>query len=66
VFSVLSVPRYYKQDNWSNELVVGPYHTGKNLSTEAEDIVWNCHQATTGEDTADREDLVRIVVSCRV
>jgi hypothetical protein len=25
----------------------------KNVSTETEDIVGICHQATTGEDTAD-------------
>jgi hypothetical protein len=51
-FSVLSVPRCYKQDNWSNELVVGQSSVGKNVSTEAVDIVVIRHQATT-EDTAD-------------
>jgi hypothetical protein len=55
VFSARSVPRCYKQDNWSNELVVGQSPAGKNVSTEAEDIVENPHQATTGEDTADWE-----------
>jgi hypothetical protein len=49
VFSVRSVPRCYKQDNWSNELVVGQSPAGKNVSTKAEDIVQVCHQATTGE-----------------
>jgi hypothetical protein len=39
VFCVLSVPRYYKQDSWSNELVVTQPPAGKKLSTEAEDIV---------------------------
>jgi hypothetical protein len=37
--------------------------TGKNVSTEAEDIVRIRHQATTGEDTADSEDLVRAVMN---
>jgi hypothetical protein len=36
---------------------------GKNMSTEAENIVGIRHQATT-EDMADREDLVRAVVNC--
>jgi hypothetical protein len=53
VFSVCFVPRCYKQDNWSNEYVVGQSSAGKNLSTEAEDIVGIRRQATTGEDTAD-------------
>jgi hypothetical protein len=52
VLSVLSMPRYFKQDNWSNELVVGQSPAGNNLSTEAEDIVGIHHQATTDEDTA--------------
>jgi hypothetical protein len=63
VFSVRSVPRCYKQDSWSNELVVRQSPAGKNVSTEAEDIVGIHHQATTGEDTAD---LLRAVVNCRV
>jgi hypothetical protein len=53
VFSVRSVPRYYKQDNWSNELVARKSPVGKNVSTEAEGIVVIRHQATTGEDTAE-------------
>jgi hypothetical protein len=52
-FSVQSVPRYYKQDSWSNELVVGHSPAHKNLSTEAEEIVGTRHQATNGEDTGD-------------
>jgi hypothetical protein len=36
------------------------------VSTEAEDILGICHQATTGEYAADREDLVRVVVNYRV
>jgi hypothetical protein len=39
---------------------------GKTVSTEAEDTVGIRHQATTGEDTEDWEDLVRAVVNCRV
>jgi hypothetical protein len=46
------VPKYYKQDNWYNEFVVGQSPAGKKVSTEAEDIVEIRHQATT-EDTAD-------------
>jgi hypothetical protein len=53
VFSVQSVPRCCKEDNWRNGSVVGQSPGGKNVSTEAEDIVGICHQATTGEDTAD-------------
>jgi hypothetical protein len=53
VFSVRCMPRCYKQDNWSNELVLGQSPVGKNVSMEAEDIVGFHHQATTGEDTAD-------------
>jgi hypothetical protein len=66
VFSVRSVPRRHKQDNWSNELVVGQSPAGKNVSTEADDIVRIRHQATTGEDTSDWEDVLRAVVKCRV
>jgi hypothetical protein len=36
-----------------NELVVGQSQAGKNVSTEAEDVVGIRHQATTGEVTAD-------------
>jgi hypothetical protein len=36
-----------------------------NVSTAAEDIVGICHQATTVEGRADREDLLRAVVNCR-
>jgi hypothetical protein len=60
---VRSMSRCYKQDSWSNELVVVQSPTDKNVSTEAEDIVRIRHQATTGEDTTD---LVRAVANCRV
>jgi hypothetical protein len=53
LFSVRSVPRCYKQGRWSNGLVVGQSPAGRNVSTEAEDIVGIRHQATIGEDTAD-------------
>jgi hypothetical protein len=36
-----------------DELVVGRSPAGKNVSTEAEDIVEIRHQATTGADIAD-------------
>jgi hypothetical protein len=61
-----SVPMCYKQDNWSNELIVGQSPASKNASTEAEEIVAIRHQATTGEDTAELEDLVPAVVNCRM
>jgi hypothetical protein len=66
MFPARSVSRCYKQDNWSNELVVGQSPAGKNVSTEAEDIVRISHLATTGEDIADWEDLARGIVNCRV
>jgi hypothetical protein len=50
----------------SNELVVWQSAAGKNVGTEAEDVVESSHQTTTGEDTADWADLVRAVVNCRV
>jgi hypothetical protein len=53
VFSVRSVPTCYKQENWSNELVVAQSPTGKNVSTEAEDVVGNRHKETTSVDTTD-------------
>jgi hypothetical protein len=37
-------------DSWSNELVVRETPAGKNVNTEAEDMVRIRHQATTGED----------------
>jgi hypothetical protein len=60
VFSVRSVQRCYKQDSWSNELVVGQSLACKNLSKEAEDFLGIRHQATTDEDT------VSAVANCRV
>jgi hypothetical protein len=39
VFSVWSVPRCYKQDNWNNDLVVRQSPAGKNVNTETEYIV---------------------------
>jgi hypothetical protein len=40
-------------DSWSSELVVRQSPAGKNVSTEAEDVVGIRHQATTGEDIAN-------------
>jgi hypothetical protein len=37
-------------DSWSDELIVRQSPAGKNVSTEAEEIVGIRHQATTGED----------------
>jgi hypothetical protein len=45
---------------------MGQSPAGKNLSTEAEDTVGICRLATTGEDTANWDDLVRAVVNCSV
>jgi hypothetical protein len=60
VFSVRFVPRCYKQDNWSSVLVVGQSPAGKNVITEAEDIV----------GSVTRQRLVKTqqtaVVNCRV
>jgi hypothetical protein len=39
-------------DSWSNELAARQSSAGKNVSTEAEDMVGIRHQATTGADTA--------------
>jgi hypothetical protein len=44
-FSVRSVPRCYKQDSCCNELIVRQSATGKNLNTEADDIVGIRQQA---------------------
>jgi hypothetical protein len=46
------------------EWVAGQLPVGKNMGKEAEDSVGICHQATTGEDIADWEDLVHTVVNC--
>jgi hypothetical protein len=56
-----SVPKCYKQDNWSNELVVRQSPGGKIVI-----IVTIRHQATTGEDTADSEDVVRAVINYKM
>jgi hypothetical protein len=55
-----------KQESWSNELVLRQSPAGKNVSTEAVDVVGNRHQATTGEKTAHCQGLIRAVVNCRV
>jgi hypothetical protein len=39
---------------------------GKIVSTEAEDIVGIRHQAKTGKDKVDCEDIMSPVVNCRV
>jgi hypothetical protein len=45
---------------------MGQAPAGKNVSTEVVDIVEIRHQATTGEDTADWEDLIHAVMNCRM
>jgi hypothetical protein len=47
-------------------IAVGQSPAGKNVGTEAQDIVRIRHQATIGEDTVDSEDLIRAIVNCRV
>jgi hypothetical protein len=59
-------PPAWELVSWSSELVVVQWPAGRNLSTDAEDSDGNRHQATTDEDTAGREDLLRAVVNCRV
>jgi hypothetical protein len=63
VFCVRFVPRCFKQDIWSNELVVRQSSAGKNLSKEAEDVIGIRYQAVTGEDIANREDFLCAVVT---
>jgi hypothetical protein len=58
VFSVLSSNQQLngnrrKQDNWTNDLIVGQSPAGKKVSRLAEDIVEIRHQTTTDEGTAD-------------
>jgi pyrimidine operon attenuation protein/uracil phosphoribosyltransferase len=50
---VRPVKRCYNEDSWNNELVVRPSSVGKNVSTEAEDIVKIRQKAKAGEDTKD-------------
>jgi hypothetical protein len=52
--------------DFDSELAVRQSPAGKNLNTEVEYIVEIRHQATTGEDAAEWEDLVRAVVNCIV
>jgi hypothetical protein len=49
MLSVRSPLKCYKQESWSNELVVRQAPAGKDVSTEAEDSVGIRHQATTVE-----------------
>jgi hypothetical protein len=65
VFPVRSVPRCYRKDSWSNELLVGQSPACKNVGTEAEDIDEIRHQAMT-EDKTERDDSARAVVNCTV
>jgi hypothetical protein len=60
VFFVWSMLRCYKQDSWSNELIVRWSPAGKNMSMEAEDIVGIRHQAIAGENYKLR----RLYVCC--
>jgi hypothetical protein len=62
VFSVRSVLTCYKQDRWSNALAVRLSPTGKNVSTEAEDIAGIRPKATT-EVIENLEDFICVVVN---
>jgi hypothetical protein len=71
MFSTSSVPGCYKQDKLgvgalTYLLAVGYSLAGKKLSMEAQGIVVFRHQATTCEDKAHWEYLVRSAVKCRV
>jgi hypothetical protein len=46
-------PLAWEFANWNNALVVGRSPASTKVSTEAEDIVEICHQATTDENTED-------------
>jgi hypothetical protein len=50
----------------ARELDVWQLPAGKNVNTEAEDIVEICHQATIEENAAYWEDLVVTLVNCEV
>jgi hypothetical protein len=41
----------FRVESWRNELLVRQSLSGKNVSTEAEDIVGISHQVTTSEDS---------------
>jgi hypothetical protein len=51
------------EESWSNKLVVTQSPACKKVSMEAEDIVGIYHQATTGEDIANWEDFMCVVVT---
>jgi hypothetical protein len=51
------------QFNLTTEWVVGQSAAGKNVSTEAEDIVGILHQATTGEDSMCCSELQSLWIS---
>jgi hypothetical protein len=51
-------------DSWSNGLGARQLPASKDESMESEDIVRIRYQTTTGDDTADWEDLECAVVTC--
>jgi hypothetical protein len=53
--------RFCKQDSRNSELVLKQSQAGKNVSTEAEGIVWIRYKATTGEAIANWEDFMCVV-----
>jgi hypothetical protein len=55
-----------RADSLRNELAVRQSPAGKNVSTEAEDIVGIRDQATASEDTAGLEDPMCPIVICEV
>jgi hypothetical protein len=53
LYGYITLTLTLRVDSWSNESVVRQPPAGKNVSTEAEDIVGICQQATNAEDIAN-------------
>jgi hypothetical protein len=66
VVSVLKTVRWSDVSGWWVTYQVRQSPACKDVSKKEEDIVGNCHQTKTGEDTADWEDLACAVVNCKV
>jgi hypothetical protein len=62
VFSVLSVPKCYKQDCWNDKLFVRESPVSKNVSKEAENII---EIVIRQRLVKAAENLVYPVVKCR-
>jgi hypothetical protein len=50
---ILTLVLTLRVESWSNELVVIQSPTGKNVNTEADDIIGIRHQTTTDENIAN-------------